>query len=121
MEQQKNISVSVNEGDAFYCHELSLNYSPLQFTFDFKCITPRVDMRSKETPSLNIRHNVVMLDPWHAKKMLNLLSKVVEDFEKDFGKIEKPKPLQKLEKNAKKSKSKKGAEKKTIAAPTYFG
>jgi hypothetical protein len=124
MEQQKNINVSVNEGDSFYCHELSINYSPLQFTFDFKCITPRVDVRSKESPSINIKHNVVMLDPWHAKKMLELLTKVVSDFEKDFGKIDKPKALKKVEsksKKASKGQKKTGTAKKTISAPTYFG
>jgi hypothetical protein len=85
---------------------------------DFKCITPRVDMRSKQSPVINIKHNVVMLDPYHAKRMLELLTKVVGDFEKEFGKINKPKAVEKMEK---KMKDKGSADKKTIAAPTYFG
>ena len=120
MENQKNLNVSVNEGDAFFCHELSLNYNPLQFVFDFKCVTPRVDLRSKERPVVNIKHNVVMLDPYHAKRMLGLLSKVVDDYEKDFGKISKPKAVEKMEKKMKKKESMHDT-KKTIASPTYFG
>jgi hypothetical protein len=115
--EQKNLNVSVNEGDAFFCHELSINYNPMQFILDFKQVTPRVDMRSKQGPVINIKHNVVMLDPYHAKRMLELLSKVVSDFEKDFGKINKPKSIEKMEKKMKATQG----DKKTIAAPTYFG
>ena len=115
--EQKNVNVSVNEGDSFFCHELSINYNPMQIIFDFKSVTPRVDIRSKQSPVIHIKHNVVMLDPFHAKKMLELLSKVVSDYEKDFGKITKPKAIEKMEKKIKS----KGGAKKTIAAPTYFG
>ena len=116
--EQKNLNVSVNEGDAFFCHELSANYNPLQVILDFKSVTPRVDIRSKQGPIINIKHNVVMLDPFHAKKMLELLTKVISDYEKDFGKIVKPKAVEKMEK---KMKSRNTGDKKTIPAPTYFG
>jgi hypothetical protein len=118
MEQQKNINVSVNEGDAFFCHELSLNYNPLQFILDFKSVTPRVDVRSKDAPVISIKHNVVMLDPYHTKRFVELLSKVVNDYEKDFGKITKPKAVEKMEK---KMAGNVGDKKATIAAPSYFG
>ncbi|MBW2963925.1 DUF3467 domain-containing protein [Candidatus Woesearchaeota archaeon] len=118
--EQKNMNISVNEGAAFYCHELSVNYNPLQFTIDFKEITPRVDPRSKQGPIMNIRHNVVMLDPWHAKQMLGLLNKVVSDFERDFGEIKRPKVLDMMEKKMKKKGDAKKDE-KTTTAPSYFG
>jgi hypothetical protein len=119
--EQKNINVSINEGDAFFCHELSLNYNPLQFVFDFKSITPRVDIRTKQSggPIINIKHNVVMVDPYHAKKMLELLERVVKDYEKDFGKITKPKAVEKMEKNMNTKTDKK--EIPTSVSPTYFG
>ena len=116
--EPKNLNVSVNEGDAFFCHELSINYNPLQIILDFKTVTPRVDIRSKQGPIINIKHNVIMIDPFHAKRMLGLLSKVISDFEKDFGKINKPKAVEKMEK---KMKAKISTDKKTISAPTYFG
>ena len=115
--EQKNMNISVDDGDAFFCHELSINYNPLQFIFDFKTVTPRVDVRSKNSPIINIKHNVVMLDPFHAKKMLELLTKVVSDFENEFGVINKPKAVEKMEKKM----AKQGKDKKTISAPTYFG
>ncbi len=116
--EQKNLNVSVHEGDAFFCHELSVNYNPLQVILDFKSVTPRVDIRSKQGPIINIKHNVVMVDPYHAKKMVELLAKVVSDYEKDFGKIVKPKAVAKMEK---KMKDKQVTDKKTISTPTYFG
>ena len=114
--ENKNVNVSVTEGDAQFCHELSINFNPLQFVFDFKTVTPRVDPRSKDGPVIHIKHNVVMLDPYHTKKMLELLNKVVGDFEKEYGNIAKPKAIEKLEKrmNAK-------TDEKTVSTPTYFG
>ena len=56
MPEQKKINISINEGMEFFAHELSVNFNPTQFIFDFKCITPRVDPRSKEVPHLNIKH-----------------------------------------------------------------
>lgn len=119
MEKTKNVNMNIQDGDAFFAHELSINFNPLQFIFDFKCVTPRVDPRSRESIVLNLKHNVVMMDPFHAKRMLELMAKVVKDYEKEFGKIEKPKQLEKYEKKAKK-KGKKGKEEKTIA-PSYMG
>jgi hypothetical protein len=116
--EQKNVNVSVQEGDAFFCHEMSINYNPLQFVFDFKSITPRVDMRSKQGPVIAIKHNVVMLDPFHAKRMLELMAKVIGDYEKDFGKITKPKAVEKMEKKME-AQAKEG--KDVSMAPTYFG
>ncbi len=115
---EKNVNISVDEGDAFFCHELSVNFNPVQFILDFKSVTPRVDMRSKNAPIINIKHNVVMVDPYHAKNMLALLTKVMGDYEKEFGKIEKPKAIEKAEK---KMKVKDTEDKKTISAPSYFG
>lgn len=117
MEQPKNLNITVNEGEAFYCHEMSINYNPMQLVLDFKCVTPRVDVRSKNAPSINIKHNVVMMDPYHAKQMHGLLTKVLKDFEKDFGKINKPKALEKAEKKAAKVQSEPA---KTVS-PSYFG
>ena len=116
--QTKNVNMNIQDGDSFFAHELSINFNPLQFILDFKNITPRIDPRSQENIVLNMKHNVIMLDPYHTKKMLELLGKVVSDYEKEFGKIEKPKQLEKYEKKA----SKKGKVKDTEKiSPSYFG
>ena len=115
--QTKNVNMNIQDGDSFFAHELSINFNPLQFVLDFKNITPRIDPRSQESIVLNLKHNVIMMDPYHTKKTLELLEKVVKDYEKDFGKIEKPKQLEKYEKKS----SKKGKEKAEKISPSYFG
>jgi hypothetical protein len=118
MTDQK-INLSISEGDAFFGHELSINFNPQQFIFDFKNVTPRVDPRSKDHPTLVMKHNVVMMTPYHAKMMKELLDKVIKKYEKEFCKIEKPEAVKIYEK--KKKKSSKKSDNVAKEAPTYFG
>jgi len=115
MTEQVNINIS--EGDPFFAHEVSVNFTPTQMSLDFKCITPRLDPRSK-APSFHLKHNVVMVDPWHAKALITVLTSVVKKYEEQFGKITKPKALVKAEKKQK-TMLKKGA--KAPEVPTYMG
>ncbi len=117
MEEQK-INVSINDGEAFFAHELSINFNPTQFTLDFKNITPRVDMRNPERPSILLKHNVVMVEPWHLKMVHELMGKVIKRYEDEFGKIEKPQSIKEFEKKKKKSD---GTNKSETEAPSYFG
>lgn len=118
MAEKQKINMSIMDGDAFFSHETSINFSPTQFIFDFRCVTPRIDARSP-TATIALKHNVIMIEPYHAKQFLNILSKVVKKYESEFGKIEKPASLEKAEK--KKKKIKKTKEGKTIESPSYFG
>jgi len=117
MEQQK-INLTVNEGDPFFAHELSMNFNPTQFVFDFKCVTPRKDLRSKDGPSLNIKHNVVMVEPFQALQIQRVLNGIIEKYEEEFGKIKKPKAVEVFEK---KNKEKIESSKKDNQTPSYFG
>lgn len=112
----EQVNLNIMEGDAFFAHEASINYNPTQLILDFKCITPRTDPRSKK-PNFQLKHNVIMLEPWHAKALLSLLNDVIKRYEKDFGKINKPKALEKAEKIRKESADKKQPD----VAPTYMG
>ncbi len=114
---EEKINMNINEGDAFYAHELSISFNPLQFVFDFKSVTPRVDPRSRDRASIVLKHNVILTDPYHAKRVYELLGSVIKKYEKEFGKIEKPKPLQVIEKKNKKY-TKKTKEK--IETPSYI-
>lgn len=116
--EKKNVNMNINDGESFFAHEISINFNPLQFILDFKNITPRIDPRSQESIVLSMKHNVIMMDPWQAKRVLALLDKVVKDYEKEFGTIEKPKALKKYEEKAsKKIKTAKGK----APVPNYFG
>ncbi|MBW2974767.1 DUF3467 domain-containing protein [Candidatus Woesearchaeota archaeon] len=116
---EEKINLNINEGDAFYAHELSINFNPLQFVFDFKSVTPRVDPRSRDRASIVLKHNVILVDPYHAKRVYDLLGSVLKKYEKEFGKIEKPKPLQVVEKKSKKEANKLKHEEK-IETPSYI-
>ncbi len=118
--EDKKVNMSIEDGKSFFAHEVSINFNPSSFILDFKNVTPRVDPRSKDNLVLRMEHNVVMVDPYHAKKMLELFSRVVKDYESEYGKIEKPKAIKKHEQKAKKH-GKKAEAKKTKTTPSYFG
>ena len=113
----EQVNLHINEGNTFFAHEMSANFTPTQFTLDFKCVTPRVDPRSKK-PSFLLQHNVVMMEPWHAKMIFDVIGSVIKKYEEEFGKIKKPKALEKAEKKHKATLEKK---EKGTKAPTYLG
>ena len=104
---KKNINFNIKDGDAFYAHEMSINFNPMQFIFDFKCITPRIDIRSKDSNVISITHNVILIDPYQAKQLHKVLGDAIKKYEKEFSKIEKPKQLAVAEKKQGKVDSKK--------------
>ena len=104
MTEKQKLNLSISEGGDFFAHETSVNFNPTQFTLDFRCITPRVDPRTKEAPVISLKHNVIMIDPWHAKEMQRILNNAVENYEKKFGKIDQPKAVKKFLKEQKKNK-----------------
>ncbi len=120
MPEKKKINMSIIEGDSFFSHETSINFSPTQFIFDFRNITPRIDPRSPEA-TLVLKHNVVMLEPYHAKQFLSLLSNVIKKYESDFGKIDRPESLKKLQKKIKNQKSAEDPAEKQFKSQSYFG
>ncbi len=122
-EERQNINMNINNGESFFAHQVSLNFSPTQFFIDFKNITPRVDERSKQ-PTIVVKHNVIMIEPFHLTKFHELLGQVINKYEEEFGKIEAPKQIKNLEKKQMKA-SKKNEKSKKIKiddnAPAYFG
>ena len=118
MEEKKvKMNISDASGD-FFAHEASINFNTTQVILDFKCVTPRIDPRMKDGAVLNLRHNIVMLDVYHAQKFYELLGEVIKKYEKEFGKIEIPKAVKIIEKKRKKSESK---EAETDESPSYLG
>jgi len=117
MVEQQGLNINVIDGDAFFANEVSVNFTPMQIALDFKCVTPRIDPRGKGRPTFLMRHNVVMLEPWHAKNFLEVLQDMMKKYEQEYGKIKKPEALEKAEK---KQKSVKKSELKEDA-PTYMG
>lgn len=117
-DEQQKINLNINDGDAFYAHETSINFSPMQFVLDFKNVSPRIDARSQEATVVSLKHNVILLDPFHTKQIYDLLGQALRKYETDFGTIEQPKAMKEFEKK-RKSISKKAKSENTM--PTYFG
>jgi hypothetical protein len=113
---QDQINLNINDGEPFFSHEVTVNFTPTQLTLDFKCITPRNDPRSKK-PSFQLKHNVIMLEPWHGKALVAVLKNVIKKYEDEFGKIKKPKAIEKAEQKRKTLSSKP----EKIEMPSYFG
>ncbi len=114
--KDKNLSFSIKDGEAFFSHESTINFNPFQFIFDFKCVTPRIDVRSRDHNIITIAHNVVMMDIYQGRKFYEVLGSAIKKYEKEFGKITKPKILDKVEKKSKKTRSKKES-----TGVSYFG
>ncbi|MFH0876508.1 MAG: DUF3467 domain-containing protein [archaeon] len=114
------VKIDIVNGDSFYADELAVIYNPLRFILDFKNVTPRADIRAKDFQPLVLKHNVVVLDVYTAKSLLEMLDKNVKSYEERFGKITKPAVLEKLEKEKKKRDKKNKASEKT-ENPNYFG
>ena len=113
---EKKMNVNIDEGKTFYSNEASINFNPTQFFLDFKCIAPRVDLRSKDgTLHVAIEHSVVTVDPYHAKQILSLMHKSIEKYEAEFGEIKKPASLAKMESGMEEE------EKAKDKTPIYFG
>jgi len=120
---EKKLNVNINDGDEFFAQEASVSYSPTLFNLDFRRITSRIDMRSNDANVLVLKHNVIMLEPYVVKKLMEILGRAVDKYEKEFGKIETPESVKKLEAKVKKqiqTQSKDNDELGYIG-PNYFG
>lgn len=120
MEEQKQpmqVSVRIRDGEQFFSNESSINFNPNEIVIDFRCITHTHDVADRR--GLVLRHNMIILNPLHAKNFLGMLSKVVKDYEARFGEIKKSEALKKAESMLKKEEKKKSERKEEVG--TYFG
>ena len=112
---EKKIKFEINNGVEFYADEAAIMHNPMRFIMDFRNSTPRIDVRSQQQQQpIVVRHSVVLIDPYTAKSFLEELQTNINNYEKTFGKIKKPKVLEIAEKQQKKSSS-------PQETPTYFG
>ena len=118
MNENKKLNMSIDDGKEFFAHEMSINFNPTQFVFDFRSVTPRIDPRTREGPVVALKHNIVLADPWHAKEILRVLTNVVKKYEEEFGEIKKPKAVEIYEKKAKKMSVQENEKTQT---PSYMG
>jgi hypothetical protein len=110
----KKVKFDIENGSSFFADEVGIIHNPLKIIMDFRSITPRVDVRNQEYQTLVLRHNVVVMDPFTAKSLSEILAGNIKNYEKQFGKIEQPKQLKKVQQKKKDKAAK-------AESPTYFG
>jgi hypothetical protein len=76
---QLNIKIDEKVGEGVYANFFVITNSPSEFILDFGRIVPGI-------PDAKI-YTRVMTTPQHAKQMLQLLQKNIENFETQFGEI----------------------------------
>ena len=117
--KQKQVNIRVKDGEQFYSNEASINFNPNEIIFDFKCLTHANELAGHN--SIVLRHNFVLLSPFHAKSFLIMLNKAVKDYESKFGEIKKPESMKKAEKMIKKDQKPSVVEKVKDKMDSYFG
>ena len=98
-EEKTNINLNISDGEAFFSNEVSINFNPGHFFIDFKCVSPRIDPRNQSGATFALKHNVVILEPFAIKEMARMMQEIISRYEKDFGKIDKPKAAKAAEKS----------------------
>ena len=122
MAEEKKINFDVNNGKVFYSDEISVIHNPMKVFLDFKCTTPRVDVRNNQFQPLVLEHNLIILDPFLAKQLLSILRDNLDNYEKQFGPIKQPEQLEKAKKEAQKHIKDANTTKSTKEMhPNYFG
>jgi hypothetical protein len=104
MSNEQNEGVRIDAADAgeeFLAEEIAISHSPVRFVLDFKNISPRIDIPGQPIRHV-LKHKIIKVDPFVAKDLLEIFRQNIEKYEKQFGKIEKPKALAKAEEEAKK-------------------
>ena len=116
-QEMREVKIDIDNGQSFFADEVGVIHNPIKFVFDFRSITPRVDVRTKNFHQLVLKHNVVVMDVFTAKSFLEILVTNVKNYEERFGRIKKPKVLEKMEKEAPQADVKRPAK----DMPNYFG
>ena len=120
-EQDMNkLNFAINDGDVFFTNEISITFGPAQFAFDFKNISPRVDMRNQDgSKTFIMKHNVVLIEPFQIKQFAKVLNDAITRYELEYGNIELPAPIKKAEGQLQKAQKTQDATSHDV--PSYFG
>jgi uncharacterized protein YajQ (UPF0234 family) len=119
-EEMKKINFAINDGEAFFTNEISITFGPAQFAFDFKNISPRVDMRNQDdSKTFVMKHNVVLVEPFQIKQFAKVLNDAIARYELEYGVIELPQAIKKAEQELQKMTKQESTTSHDV--PSYFG
>lgn len=119
-ETMNKLNFAINDGDSFFANEMSITFGPAQFAFDFKNISPRVDMRNQDgSKTFVLKHNVILIEPFQIKQFAKVLNDAISRYEMEYGAIELPAPIKRAEQELQKAVKKQDAISHDV--PSYFG
>lgn len=81
-QQKVNVKIDEKVGEGVYANFFMITHSPSEFILDFGRMMPGM-------PSVNVKSRV-LVTPQHAKRLLDMLQKNLEGFEKQHGEIKLP-------------------------------
>ena len=107
----------------FFSNQTNFNFDGRCITLDFQRIAPRTDPKKHVEI---IEHNAVMLDIFHARDLADKFKALVDTLETQFGSIDSPQFLKKVQEQAKAQIAKKGKVSSgnvisTKEKPSYLG
>lgn len=87
---KKNVrNVEINYGvAAFYTDSMAVIHTSDKFVIDFRQTIPKLDqIENSRQETIYVEHNSVVMNPYIAKMLMNLLKDNIEKYEKKFGEI----------------------------------
>ena len=81
--QDLKLDMAPDVAKGTYSNLAIISHSPTEMILDFAQILPG-------TPNANVRNRIIM-NPIHAKRLLNALADNIQKYERNFGPIEEPK------------------------------
>ena len=116
MEQKQIPAIQNIDNAPMLSNQQTVAHQPDRFILDFKGVYPQYTPDNKE--AIVISHKVILLDPFPAKKFLEVLKGNIARYEKKFGEIKKPAHVAKAEKELKKLQKQAAT---GTEAPSYMG
>ncbi len=91
-ERRKYKVMPESKDELFLTNQIDMRFYPDLFKIEFKQINEQVDrIGGEQNASIIINRRTVALTPLMMKQFVNLINKVLENYEKKFGEIKLPK------------------------------
>ena len=99
MEEKQIQGIQNFDNNPFVSNQQNVTIQTDKILLDFKNIYSQFDPANNETIIIN--HKMIILDPYIAKLFAGIVNNSITEYEKQFGKIAKPKAMAKAEEIAK--------------------
>lgn len=95
MEKKQITAIQNFDNSPMLSNTQTISHSPDKFVIDFKSIVSQFGPNNE--PTLTIQHKVVTMDPYMAKTFAKIMNENVKKYEEQFGIIEVPESVKKMQ------------------------